>query len=86
MAGEIGAELQNMSRRAQPALEAVRAGLEEDESHSVNAGSAIPSPSASPVRRPMGPLARIACHWLSALKSRIAKRRAARLRRLRSRR
>jgi hypothetical protein len=62
MAGEIGAE---------PALE-------EDESHSVNAASAIPSP--------MGPLARIARHWLSALRSRIAKRRAARLRRLRSRR
>jgi hypothetical protein len=75
MAGEIGAELQDTPRRAQPALEAVPAGLEED---SVNAASSPPSP--------IGPLARIACHWLSALKSRIAKRRAARLRRLRSRR
>jgi hypothetical protein len=86
MAGEIGAEFHNATKRAQPAPEAVPARLEEVESYSANAASSIPSPSVPTGRRAMGPLARVACDWLSAIKSRMAKRRAARLRRLRSRR
>jgi hypothetical protein len=84
MAGEIGAEFQNMTKRAQPSPEAIPAGLEVVESHSVIAVSAAPSRSVR--RLAAESLARIACHWMSALKSRMAKRRAARLRRFRSRR
>ena len=55
MAGEIGAEFRDTTRRAQPALEAVPAGLEEDESHSVNAASDPPSPMGrSPGSHAMG--------------------------------
>jgi hypothetical protein len=84
VAGEIGAEFQNMTKRAPPSAEVVPAGLEVVESHSGNAASAAPSLSGR--RFAMEPLARVACHWMSAMKSRMAERRAAQLRRLRSRR
>jgi len=84
MAGEIGAEFQKTTERAQPSPEAVAAGFEVLESHGVNAASAVSSPS--PRLFAMEPLARVACCWMSALRSHMAKRRAARWRRLRSRR
>jgi hypothetical protein len=79
MAGEIGAEFHNATERAQPSPEAVPAGLEEVESHGVTAASAARLFA-------LEPLVRLTCHWMSALKSQLAKRRAARWRRLRSRR